>query len=385
MRRREFLGSGLMFALAACRSRSSIPTASSASASSEPSPPSSAVDAAVTSTFHLFASFPRLERALPRVELGQFPSRIERAKELGTWIKRDDDLARLFGGGKVRKLELYFGDAKAQGKKRIITSGGVGSNQTLAVALLGPALGFSVRMHLAPQPASTLTAKNLAADAATRAEMRLFSTVTEGHAEALREAQSTGDAYVIAPGGTTPLGTLGFVNAGLELSDDIHNKRAPRPRRVYLPLGLGGSTTGLAIGLAAAGVETEIIAVRTSNPATVTKATLRAIHGETIAFLRLHDPSFPDIRFESMNVRIEDRFVGGGYGVPTIAGNDAIERAKRLEGWELDPVYTGKAFAALLEDQARDPRAPVLFWNTASSRPLTLGEVPSTFERFAKL
>jgi 1-aminocyclopropane-1-carboxylate deaminase/D-cysteine desulfhydrase-like pyridoxal-dependent ACC family enzyme len=325
------------------------------------------------------------------VELGQFPSKVEKAKELTTWIKRDDDLARLFGGGKVRKLELYFGEAKAQGKKRIITSGGVGSNQTLAVALLGPALGFSVRMHLAPQPTSTLTAKNLAADAATRVEMRLFSTVTEGHAQALRDAQASGDAYVIPPGGTTPLGTLGFVNAGLELFDDIQKKRLRMPRRVYIALGLGGSTAGLAIGFALAEIDAEIVAVRTSNPATVTKATLRAIHNETIAFLRMRDPSFPAIKFESTNVRIEDRFVGGGYGAPTTAGNNAIDRAKRSEGWELDPVYTGKAFAALLEDVAKekgsgdDDNRPILFWNTASSRPLTLGDVPSGFERFAKL
>jgi D-cysteine desulfhydrase len=323
------------------------------------------------------------------VELGEFPSKVEKAKALSSiWIKRDDLLAQLFGGGKVRKLELYFGEAKAQGKKRIITSGGVGSNQTLAVALLGPAHGFSVRMHLAPQPVSTLTAKNLAADAATHAEMRLFSTVTEGHAQALREAQQPGsDAYVIPPGGTTPLGTLGFVNAGLELFDDIQKKRIPsQPRRLYLPLGLGGSTSGLAIGLAVAGAENlEIVAVRTSNPATVTKATLRAIHNETIAFLRMRDPSFPAIKFESINLKIEEHYVGAGYGAPSPAGNEAIDRAKRLEGWELDPVYTGKAFAALLEDKDGDDQHPNLFWNTASSRPLTLGDVPSGFERFAKL
>src|SRR6185295_10840742 len=106
--------------------------------------------------------------------------------------------------------------------------------------LLGEALGFAVRVHLAPQPKSSLTAKNLAADAASGAEMRLFDTVYEAHARALRDAKESGDTYVIPPGGTTPLGTLGFVNAGLELAADVRASRLPAPRRIYVALGLGG-------------------------------------------------------------------------------------------------------------------------------------------------
>jgi len=356
-------------------------------------------DAAVerASVHALFDAYPTLARSLPRVELGRFPSTIERATSLlgegALWIKRDDDftrspslpsspsspdVARLFGGGKVRKLELYFGEARAQGKRRIITSGGVGSNQALAVALLGKALGFSVRLHLTPQPASSLTSKNLAADAASEAEMRLFDTVADGHAQAKREAQQSGDTYVIPPGGTTPLGTLGFVNAGLELAEDVRAGRMPVPRRVYVALGLGGSAAGLGIGCALGGLHTEIVAVRTSNPGTISPATLRAIHDETIAAVTV----------EAANVRIDGRFVGAGYGAPSAAGTDAITRAHEHEGWDLDPVYTGKALAAVLDDARSDARArgsePLLFWNTMSSRPVAVAAVPAAFQRFAR-
>lgn len=347
---------------------------------------------APASTHALFDRYPALGKSLARVELGRFPSAIERAKDGGVFVKRDDDftraaswtpsfdLARVYGGGKIRKLELFFGEARAQGKRRVVTSGGVGSNQALAVALLGKALGFDVRLHLAPQPRSSLTKKNLAADAASRAEMRLFATVTDAHARALRDAKESGDTYVIPPGATTPLGTLGFVNAGLELADDVRAGRLPAPRRVYVALGLGGTAAGLALGFALARLRTEVVAVRASQPGSVTLATLRAIHEETVAFARRRDPGFDAVPFADASVRIDGRFVGAGYGVPTRAGDDAIDRARRDDGWELDPVYTGKAYAALLDDTLR----PLLFWNTMSSRPLASAAVPAAFERHAR-
>lgn len=397
--------------VAGCTQRATVspngaPTSSSAP---EPGPPSTEATPPTETTpptprverpaskHALFDAYPSLARALARIELGRFPSQVEVARGIGDgiFVKRDDDftrsaswdpscdVARIFGGGKVRKLELFFGEARALGKRRLVTTGGVGSNQALAVALLGRALGFEVAMFLAPQPASDLTAKNLAADAASRAEMRLEGSVHEAHARALREAKERGDTYVIPPGGTPPLGTLGFVNAGLELADDVAAGRLPAPRRLYVALGLGGTAAGLGIGCALGGLDTEIVAVRTSGPSTVTAATLRAIHDETIAFARARDPSFPALSFARAHVRIDGRFLGGGYGVPTDAGRRAIARGER-EGWSLDPVYTGKAFAALLDDERTGGDGGALFWNTASSRPLVGAAVPAPFDRFLR-
>ncbi|MCA9585864.1 MAG: pyridoxal-phosphate dependent enzyme [Myxococcales bacterium] len=401
--RRAFLvGSG---ALAACDRRSRAPQPSvEASSDAEadaarPGDPDASIDRPA-STFALFDAFPALAAALPRVELGRFPSPIERARSLvpgRLWIKRDDDFtraaswretfepARTFGGGKVRKLELYFGEARARGARRIVTFGGVGSNQALAAALLGRALGFSVRLYLAPQPPSSLTAQNLAADAASRAEMRLFDSVAAAQAEAQREARGERDTYIIPPGGTTPLGTLGFVSAGLELAADVRAGAMPTPRRVYVALGLGGSAVGLSIGCALGGLATEIVGVRASTPSTVTATTLRAIHRDTVAFARARDPAFPALAFDGARVRIDGRFVGGGYGVPTRAGDDAVSRAHAEESWSLDPVYTGKALAAVLDD-ARDDAAlgPLLFWNTASSRAVSSAPVPPAFRRWTR-
>ncbi len=402
--RRAFLvGAG---ALIGCRgrvegggdagTRQSVPSATPAAAPETPSP-----------AYALFDAFPALEKRLPRVELGRFPSPIERAAKLiedrlaapgardRLYVKRDDDFtrsptrgspasfepARIFGGGKVRKLELFFGEARASGKRQIVTFGGVGSNQALAVALLGRALGFAVKLYLAPQAPSSLTSKNLAADAASNAEMRLFPSVVLAQAAAAREFPSSGDTYLVPPGGTTPLGTLGFVNAGLELAADIRAGAMPAPKRVVVALGLGGTAVGLGIGCALGGLATEIVGVRASNPTTVSDARLHAIHDETIAFARARDPSFPKIEFER-RIRIDGRFVGGGYGVPTTAGDDAVLRAGVAEGWALDPVYTGKALAALLADA--DAPGPTLFWNTQSSRPVAAAPVPDAFRHFLR-
>lgn len=384
--RRAFLaGSGLVLG---CRGKASEPpdAAVPIASSVEPVAPvvSVVADAGPPRSIEpLFDRYPALGRSLPRVDVGFYPSRVDLVN--GVHIKRDDDftldrdvpkLSSLFGGGKVRKLALFLGEAKALGKKTLVTVGGVGSNQAVAVAILGKALGFEVRLHLVPQPPSTLVTKNLGADAAAGATIRSFDSTTEAESEAKRVP----DAYVISAGGTTPLGTLGFVNAAFELADDVKANRLPAPHRIYVALGLGGTAAGLALGCAMAGLDTEVVAVRASNPGTVSPATLRRIEAETIEFARARDASFAkDVR--ESRIRIDGRFVGAGYGAPTKEGNDAIARWKPLS---LDPVYTGKAFAALLADREAGFSEPALFWNTMSSRPIQLAPVPPAFQRYVK-
>jgi len=375
--RRAFLASAGAMLGCSRRAPQHEPVDSAPSAPPDAGPPPAPIP-----TYALFDAFPALATSLPRIELGAFPSPIESAAKLldeRLYVKRDDTLASIFGGGKLRKLELYLGDARALGKRRVVTFGGVGSNQAVAAALLGRAHGFEVALYLAPQPPSSLTTANLGADAASGAELRLFPSVVLAQATAARELATRSDTYLIAPGGTTPLGTLGFVSAGLELAADVRAGKMPAPKRVYIALGLGGSAVGLALGCKLGGLATEIVAVRASNPTTVSDATLRAIHDATIAFARARDSSFPTS--ELSNVRIDGRFVGAGYGAPTAAGNAAVDRARETEGLALDPVYTGKAVAAVLADAAP---GPILFWNTQNSRRVPVAPVPPEFQRFLR-
>ncbi len=299
-------------------------------------------------------------------------------------MKRDDDIADAFGGGKVRKLELFFGEAKALAKTALVTFGGVGSNQAIATALLGRAQGFSVTLCLAPQPKSSLVTTNLRADAASGADLRLFSSVSLAEATLLAEARANpkGATYAIEAGGTAPVGTLAFVSAGLEVCAAIRRGELPAPARIYVALGLGGTAAGIAMGCALGGLDTEVVAVRASNPSTVSSSTLTKIVEATTAFARTLDPSFPTLSPRAIRLRIDGRFVGRGYGSLSREGNKAVERAQHMEGWALDPVYTGKALAALIRDARSGPTVPWLFWNTQSSRPLPSGPVPTAFQPF---
>ena len=343
----------------------------------------------------LFHRFPALASRVPRVPLGRLPSRVESAevlaRELGLdalLVKRDDDLADVVGGGKVRKLELLLGEARQQGKTSVVTFGGVGSNQAVATALLGRELGLSVQLCLAPQPPSTLVTSNLGADAASSATMRFFDSVTRAEATVAREASGVAheNLYVIPPGGTGPLGTLAFVSAGLEIAAAVGRGSMEAPARIYVPLGLGGTACGIALGCAIGGLAAETVAVRASNPTTVTEGTLASIVDRTVDFAVAMDPTFPRIPRSRLKLRIDGRFVGRGYGAPTREGDEAIRQAKASAGWELDPVYTGKALAALVADarSGGGVRGPVLFWNTQSSRPLPRAEVPEEFRAYVR-
>ncbi len=392
-------------ALAGCRPGGDDGTARSASTSSAPSAASGSSAAGASSaaalpdageppeTYALFDAYPALAKRVPRTVLGRFPTRVEEvpglAEELGVerlFIKRDDDAAELFGGGKVRKLELYFGDAIAKNRKVVITSGGVGSNQAIATALFGRSLGLDVRLYLAPQPRSSLVEKNLRADSVSGARLTLFKSVAEAERAAAKEVADAGEAdapYVVSPGGTTPIGTLGFVNGGLEIAAAVTRGELPEPARIYVALGLGGTAAGIAIGCALGGLKSEVVGVRASNPGTVPITKLKAIAAEAATFAHGLDPAFP--AKVKIQARIDGRFLGAGYGSPSDAGNQAMAKAARA-GLDLDPVYTGKAFAAVVADGeasgGKRGKGTVLFWHTQSSVVLAEGPVPAGFERF---
>lgn len=374
----------------------SASVARSASTTATPVPSASNSGAAPIeppASYALFDRFPALAALLPRTPLGRFPTRVEEVPELAQdlgverlFVKRDDDASDLYGGGKVRKLELYLGDALKKGARSIITSGGVGSNQAIATALFGRKLGLEVRLHLAPQPRSSLVEKNLRAESVSGARLTLFSSVSEAEKVAAKEvadASPSAAPYVISPGGTTPIGTLGFVSGGLELAAAVSRGELPAPARIYVALGLGGSAAGIAIGVALGGLDAEVVAVRASNPNTVSIAKLQAIAIEATKFAHGLDATFP--AKVKIRARIDGRFVGAGYGSTTAAATEAIAKGARA-GLDLDPVYTGKAFAAVVADGETSGgdrgRGVALFWETQNTVPLVEGPVPKGFERF---
>jgi D-cysteine desulfhydrase len=340
----------------------------------------------------LFRQYPMLGEKLPYVPLGLLPTPIEKATELGRqlgiaelYVKRDDQSGGEYGGGKVRKLEFFLADAKRQGKRTVVTSGAVGSNHALATTIYARQLDLHTILMLLPQPPSRHVRHNLLADAHFGGELRPDrSAPPSGSAgRALHEA----DAYVIPAGGSSPLGNAGFVNTAFELRAQIEQGLLPEPDVVYLALGTMGSAAGLIVGLKAAGLKTKVVSVRASTPNTASEGKLALMLRQTNDYLRSLDPAFPRLSFANDDAMILHSYVGGGYAVPTAKGTRAAQLFEEQTGVALETTYTGKAFAAVMDDAPALAGKVVLFWNSYNSRKIDLGtarieDVPPPFRAY---
>lgn len=366
----------------------------STSAASLPSPSLAAVRPRPAERA-LFRKYPALEARLPWQKLTELPSPVEHAVELGRelglsqlYLKRDDRLGESYGGAKLRKLEPFFGDAKKKGHRALLTTGTIASNQTLATALYAKRLGFSVSLFLLTQTATEQARWHLLAEHSLGAELALLPGGDE-NAALERRAQKSPERerpYVIPAGGTTPRGDAGFVNAGLELAEQVRAGAMPKPDVIYVPLGTGGSAAGIALGVSLAGLDTRVIAVRVATERYGTLAKVRAEAANAREFLRALDPSLPAGELEPERIFVDHRFVGPGYAQSSRAGAGAMGLAKR-HGVVLDDTYTAKAFAALIADAPKLGERVVLFWLTYDARRLPTDDVdfrklPASFHAF---
>jgi D-cysteine desulfhydrase len=232
----------------------------------------------------------------------------------------------------------------------------------LATALHARALGRECTALLVSQPLTPHTRAVLDLNLAACADVVRLDRVPGdpvGIGRALTSAAAElalrRGATLIAPGGSTPAGALGYVNAGLELAEQVAAGRCPRPDQIYTPLGSGGTAAGLALGLALAGLDCEVVAVRVANLLTGSERYVRLLAQLTHARLcraglRL---SMPLLR-----LRVVHRAVGKGYGHPTAAAQAAVERAARAD-LPCETTYTGKALAVMLDEAAAAPEGQV--------------------------
>jgi D-cysteine desulfhydrase len=320
-------------------------------------------------TIALFARYPQLAAHIPWLRIGDYPTPVE-PLDLGRadiFIKRDDLTAPLYGGNKVRKLEFLLAAAKARGAKRLITIGAAGSHHALATTIYGKQLGFDITLVLFPQPLTTHVRDILLQDVAHGAELRFtrrMETVpTALFATMLRYRRER--AVVIPPGGSDAVGTLGYVNAALELVEQIKAGLLPQPASIVVAAGTCGTAAGMALGFALANVFIRIIAVRiTSRIVTNERVLLRLIRGAEDRLRRAGGPSGnADRAFGQIELRHEQ--LGRGYGIATEEAEAATTILASI-GIDVDQTYTAKAAAALLAESARAP-GPVLFWQTLSA------------------
>jgi 1-aminocyclopropane-1-carboxylate deaminase/D-cysteine desulfhydrase-like pyridoxal-dependent ACC family enzyme len=299
--------------------------------------------------------------------IGRYPTPVERLASLcrpgcDLWVKRDDLTAEIYGGNKVRKLERILADATARRARRIVTFGAAGSHHVLATAIYGRQAGIGVAAILTPQFRTVHALDNLRA--ALGAGLDAHATGPAGLPRCLARTLSRGD-YVVPPGGSSVVGSLGYADAATELAVQIRDGSLPAPDVIVVALGSGGTAAGLLAGLARERLGVKVVAVRVVHPLLAGKVSTVAL----AAWVARRAGVRVGLAALAERLEIESRFAGPGYAVPSADAERAAALA-RQEGLVLETTYTAKAFAAALDRVADGGQKRVLFWHTFSSAPL---------------
>jgi D-cysteine desulfhydrase len=329
----------------------------------------------------LFEKYPALEKHLPWICLSNCPTPVQKLEKLGKeighdnlWIKRDDKSSEIYGGNKVRKLEFMLADALKKGCKWVITFGGIGTNHGLATTIHASRLGLKTALVLINQPLSDHVQENLLLDCHFGAEIHYAPSMIIGGFQTAGVYLKHGLVYFIPPGGSSILGSIGYVNAALELKQQVDAGLLPEPEYIFCALGSKGTLAGLVLGARLAGMKTKVIGVRVATEwITHAKNTVR-LANRMAALLRKYDKTIPVVKFGMEDIHIIHDFFGGEYGRITPEGKEALELMQRTEGIKLELTYTAKTLAGLLDFIKRHPElnnAPLLFWNTYNGVDLT--------------
>ncbi len=325
----------------------------------------------------LFQRFPALDRALPRFPLVRRPTPVRPLDELGRrlghgelWLK-DDSGGPPVGGNKARKLEFLVADALRRRRRTLVTVGYLGTNHGLATALAGREAGLAVQVVLVDEVASDHVRDTLLRLHAVGARMRPARGEVWSVAVAARALASTGlrrsAPYWVPPGGSSPLGTLGYVEAGLELAAQVRAGELPEPTAVYVPLGSAGTSAGIGLGLALGGLRSRVRAVRVVSPRMASTRRTLALCRKVWELLRRRGEA--QGRMPAVALDAVGGFEGPGYGTDTPEALGAIDLAGEHAGLTLEVTYTGRALAALVQAaRAHRLRGPALLWNTFHPR-----------------
>ena len=344
----------------------------------------------------LAAAYPGIGKRLPKLAIADLPTPVtthqlsSRSRTFDVAVKHDEATSSLYGGNKVRKLEYLLRRAQDRGARRVATFGAAGSNHALATAIHAVELGLECTCFLSHQKATPNVARTLNMHHRLGTEIFRWGHGVDQVALFREHLQGRG-AWVIPLGGTCWLGAAGFVNAGLELAAQVADGLVPQPDRIYIACGTTGSAAGLALGIAAAGLQSTVHAIQVADNPFASERKMRNLMAKTRLILNRADPSFLAHGFEP-SVIWRDEFLAGGYARVDDATATAVKVANDELGLSLETTYTGKAMAAMLHDlqSGGHDGESCLFWNTynvqplpvGSARPAELDNIPAEFGRY---
>ncbi|ORB82685.1 1-aminocyclopropane-1-carboxylate deaminase [Mycobacterium kansasii] len=326
---------------------------------------------------YLHMRFPELHDTLGRFTLGHGPSPVRLLSHLmstlpSLWLKDDGNYGNGgWGGNKVRKLEWVLPEVTRQHRNAILTFGGLGTNWGLAATLYAREVGVHTALALIDQPVDDHVEAQLdrlrtsGADISlTRSKARTVAAMPYLY---LRHRRP----YLLPAGGSSPLGVLGYVEAGLELAAQIHAGAMPAPSSVVTAVGSGGTVAGLHLGLTLAGLtDTQVIGIVVNDKLRLDHRAITSLARRAIRLLRSRGANLPLTQLPAGRLTLLRDWLGAGYGYPTRKGTHALQLARDAEHLDLDPVYTAKAMAAVLDlaGSGRLPKGPTLYLHTYGPR-----------------
>lgn len=303
---------------------------------------------------------------IPRFRFAHLPTPVEELPRLSArlggpriLVKRDDQTGLAFGGNKTRKLEFLIAEARQQGADVLISAGAFQSNHCRQTAAAAAKFGFDCVLVLTgDQP--RLASANYLLDQMFGAEVIAVSDRNDRD----RVLQETRDRfvsggrrpYLVPYGGSSPTGAMGYAFAVEELMQQ--NVDADW---IIFGTSSGGTHAGLMLGQRVHGFRGKILGISIDEPVVWLQVRVSGLATEASA--RLGEP----IQFAQSDVLANDDYCRAGYGVVTTAEREAVQLFARTEGLLLDPVYTGRAAAGMVDLIRRGQFAKtdtVLFWHT---------------------
>ncbi|HNX73470.1 MAG TPA: D-cysteine desulfhydrase family protein [Spirochaetales bacterium] len=305
-------------------------------------------------------------RQVPRIHFAHLPTPIEKLVRLSDelegpqiYVKRDDATGLAFGGNKTRKLEFLVADALEKGAQTLITAGAAQSNHCRQTAAAAAKFGLKCILVLNGAPPDTPSA-NLLLDKLFGARiMWVADRKDREHVqeEAFKKLEADGEKpYFIPYGGSSPVGALGYAFA-------VQETLRQRERFDWYVFGTssGGTHAGLVLGSRVFGFKGKVLGISIDESEAWLKEHVSALASQASGLIGNRIDFAPD------DVLANDAYCKPGYGVLTSAEKDAIRLFARTEGLLLDPVYTARAAAGMIDLIRKGffgQNEKVLFWNT---------------------
>ena len=316
-----------------------------------------------------------IEEVFPRCSLGFFPTPLAEMKRLSgrlggphLWIKRDDLSGLAFGGNKTRKLEFLMAEALANRADAVITAGAAQSNHCRQTAAAAAALGFSCHLALGGSPPGSPNG-NLLLNQLLGAKIYWCGDRRkgEGLVDIEEELTSRGlKTYVIPYGGSNVVGAAGFVAAMVELDTQLRAAGIHADAIVFASSS-GGTQAGLTVGKSLTDSEVRLLGIRIDKERPGEGSFESQVSGLANELAQRLDTREG---YTAADIALNSNYTGAGYGIVGDLEREAIQLLAQTEGVLLDPVYTGRAFGALLDLLCRHEfgsHEHIVFWHTGGA------------------